>query len=204
MKVGIFGGTFNPIHNGHVRAAYEFLRSASLDRLLVIPDKIPPHKQIEGADDPMMRLQMTKLAIESHPDYDGRVIVSDMEITSEGKSFTYYTIQKLLAPDTELYLYCGTDMFLTLDTWFRAKDFLPLITVAYAGREEQSAELSAAVREKKKQLETEFSAKVFDIPLVPVETSSSEIREKIQAGEDVSHLLPPAVYQWIKERGLYR
>ena len=204
MKVGIFGGTFNPIHNGHVRAAYEFLNSASLDRLLVIPDKIPPHKQIEGADDPMMRLAMTKLAIESHPEYDGRVIVSDMEILSEGKSFTYYTIQKLLAPDTELYLYCGTDMFLTLDTWFRAKDFLPLITVAYAGREEQSAELAAAVREKKKQLETEYGATIFEIPLVPVETSSSEIREKMKAGEDVSHLLPTAVYQWIKERGLYR
>ena len=204
MKVGIFGGTFNPIHAGHVRAAYEFLKSASLDRLLVIPDKIPPHKQIEGEDDPWLRFEMTKLAIEAHPDYDGRVVVSDMEITSEGKSFTYYTIMKLLAPDTELYLYCGTDMLMCLDTWFRAKDFLPLITVAYAGREEQSAEFSARVREKKEMLERDFGAKIFDIPLAPIETSSSEIRAKIRAGEDVSHLLTPEVDTFIKERNLYR
>lgn len=204
MKVGIFGGTFNPIHAGHVRAAYEFLHSAGLDRLLVIPDKIPPHKQIEGEDDPMLRFEMTKLAIENHPDYDGRVVVSDMEITAEGKSFTYYTIGKLLAPDTELYLYCGTDMLLSLDTWFRAKDFLPLITVAYAGREEETPELAVRVQEKKEMLMRDFSAKIFDIPLTPVVTSSSEIRERIRKGEDVSHLLTPEVDQFIKERRLYR
>ncbi|MBQ7308686.1 MAG: nicotinate (nicotinamide) nucleotide adenylyltransferase [Clostridia bacterium] len=204
MKVGIFGGTFNPIHAGHVRAAYEFLKSAGLDSLLVIPDKIPPHKQIDGADDPMLRFEMTKLAIEAHPDHDGRVIVSDMEITSEGKSFTYYTIQKLLAPETELYLYCGTDMLLSLDTWFRAKDFLPCITVAYAGREESSPALAARVQAKKEMLQREFGAKIFDIPLTPVVTSSSEIREMIRAGKDVSHLLTPEVDHFIKERRLYR
>ncbi len=204
MRVGIFGGTFNPIHNGHVRAAYEFLRSAGLDRLLVVPDKIPPHKQIEGEDDPMARLAMTKLAIEEHPDYDKRVIVSDMEIMSEGKSFTYYTIQKLLTPDTELFLYCGTDMFLSLDTWFRAKDFLPLITVAFAGREERSHELWARIHDKKIQLDKEFGARIFDVPLTPIETSSSEIRKMIKEGKDVSHLISPSVEKFIRERGLYQ
>ena len=95
MKVGIFGGTFNPIHKGHTEAAYAFLRCVNPDKLLVIPTKIPPHKAIKGDDDPEIRLEMTRRAFSENGEYDKRVEVSDIEIRSEGKSYTYYTLQKL-------------------------------------------------------------------------------------------------------------
>ena len=89
MKVGIFGGTFNPIHKGHTEAAYAFLRCAKPDKLFVIPTKIPPHKAITADDDPAIRLEMTARAFSENKEYEGRIEVSDIEIRSEGKSYTY-------------------------------------------------------------------------------------------------------------------
>ena len=126
MKTGIFGGTFDPVHNGHVRAASEFLRQASLDRLYIIPDRIPPHKSIGAGDDPAMRLMMTRLAFSASPEFSGRAVVSDMEVKSEGKSYTYLTLKRFVDMGfSGLYLYCGTDMLLTFDEWYRFEDILP-------------------------------------------------------------------------------
>lgn len=202
-KVGIFGGTFNPIHAGHVKAALGFIEAAGLDRLIVIPDKIPPHKIIVGEDHPEIRFHMTKLAFDE-VNADGKITVSDMEIRREGKSFSYYTLKELTEAGVgELYLYCGTDMLLTFDKWFRFEDILSMCTLAYAGREVQSAELQGEVEEKLEMLRKNHGAKILVIPLDPIETSSSEVRGRLARGEDVSHLLPPAVYEYIKENKLY-
>ncbi len=202
-KVGIFGGTFNPIHAGHVKAALGFIDAAGLDRLIVIPDKIPPHKVIVGEDHPEIRFHMTKLAFDE-VNMGEKITVSDMELRREGKSFSYYTLKELTEAGVgELYLYCGTDMLLTFDKWFRFEDILSMCTLAYAGREVQSTELQAKVEEKIEMLRERYGAKILVIPLDPIETSSSEVREKLANGEDVSQLLPPAVYEYIKEKGLY-
>ena len=202
-KVGIFGGTFNPIHAGHVKAALGFIEAAGLDRLLVIPDKIPPHKIIVGEDHPEIRFHMTKLAFDE-VNAEGKITVSDMEIRREGKSFSYYTMKELTEAGVgELYLYCGTDMLLTFDKWFRFEDILSMCTLAYAGREAQSDSLRDEVEQKIKFLRETYGARILVIPLDPIETSSSEVRDMIAKGEDASHLLPSVVYEYIKENKLY-
>ncbi len=202
-KIGIFGGTFNPIHQGHIKAALGFLKAAELDRLIIMPAKTPPHKTIEGHDDPMLRYHMTKLAIEE-ADSSGKMVVSDLELRREGKSYSYDTVKALKESENgDIYLYCGTDMLLSFDRWYRFEEILSLCTLAYAGREMQSDSLKEEVEEKIKLLCDTYGADILTIPLEPIETSSSEVREKLAKGEDVGTLLPPAVYQYIKENHLY-
>ena len=202
MKVGIFGGTFNPIHKGHTEAAYAFLRCVQPDKLFVIPTKIPPHKAITADDDPEIRLEMTARAFSESREGEGVIEVSDIEIRSEGKSYTYYTLQKLKAMGfDEFYLYCGTDMLLSFDTWFRFEEILSFCTLAYASRLEGDCPEAA---EKIAMLRDRYGAKILEIPLNPIEISSSEIREMIQSGKDASAYLSPAVIDFIRERGLYR
>ena len=202
MKVGIFGGTFNPIHKGHTEAAYAFLRCVNPDKLLVIPTKIPPHKAIKGDDDPEIRLEMTGRAFSENGEYDKRIEVSDIEIRSEGKSYTYYTLQKLKSMGyDDFYLYCGTDMLLSFDSWFRFEDILSMCTLAYASRLENACPEAS---EKIAMLRERYGARILEIPLDPIEISSSEIREMIRKGEDASEFLSPAVLRFIDERGLYR
>ena len=205
MKIGNFGGTFDPVHNGHVRAASEFLRQAALDRLYIIPDRIPPHKSIGAGDDPEMRLAMTRLAFSASPEFSGRAVVSDMEVKSEGKSYTYLTLKRFADMGfSDLYLYCGTDMLLTFDEWYRFEDILTLCTVAYAARERQTEAMALRVAEKKKLLTALYGAKILDISFAPVEISSSEIRQMLHEGRDASAYLPRPVYEYIKEKNLYR
>lgn len=202
MKVGIFGGTFNPIHKGHIQAVLAFFDLINPDKLFVIPTKVPPHKAIKGDDDPEIRLEMTKRAFAAYPERAERIEVSDIEIRSEGKSYTYYTLQKIKSMGyDEIYLYCGTDMILSFDTWFRFDDILKTCTLAYASRLETA---SPAVAEKIEALRKDHGARIVEIPLDPIEISSSEIREAIREGRDASAYLSPAVAEFIRERGLYR
>ena len=112
LRVGIYGGTFAPIHNGHVAAAKAFMEQMKLDYLFIIPTYLPPHKQIDRSDDPTFRLKMCELAFEG---VDG-VVISDVEIRRGGKSYTYDTLKELSREGTRLFLMCGTDMVLTFDT----------------------------------------------------------------------------------------
>jgi nicotinate-nucleotide adenylyltransferase len=146
---------------------------------------------------------MTKLAFDE-VNKDGKITVSDMEIRREGKSFSYYTMKELTEAGVgELYLYCGTDMLLTFDKWFRFEDLLSMCTLAYAGREVQSEDLRREVEDKITLLREKYGARILVIPLDPIATSSSEVRDLIANGEDASHLLPPVVYEYIKENKLY-
>ena len=202
MKVGIFGGTFNPIHKGHTEAAYAFLRCVNPDKLFVIPTKIPPHKAIGTDDDPEIRLEMTKRAFSENREFDGRIEVSDIEIRSEGKSYTYYTLQKLKSMGyDDFYLYCGTDMLLSFDSWFRFEDILSMCTLAYASRLENACPEAS---EKIDMLRERYGARILEIPLDPIEISSSEIRALMKNGEDASAFLSSSVLAFIEERGLYR
>ena len=119
MKIGIYGGTFNPIHLGHMAAAKFAAEYLELDKLLLIPAGIPPHKAMaEDTALPEQRLAMTKLAAQS-PELAGVAEVSDIELRREGKSYTVDTLRALREqyPEDQLYLLMGTDMFLTLQYW---------------------------------------------------------------------------------------
>ena len=115
MKIGIYGGTYNPPHTGHMQAAREAVRLLGLDKLLLIPDRIAPHKKIPaGSPTPEQRLEMLRIAAANDPVME----VSDIELKREGPSFSYLTVEALRAqyPDAELYLLMGTDMFLSFHT----------------------------------------------------------------------------------------
>ena len=199
IRVGIYGGTFAPIHNGHINAAKLFMEQMRLDYLFVIPAAIPPHKQVDASDDPMHRLNMCAIAF---GDMDG-VVVSDMEIKRGGKSYTVDTLRELSARGRRLLLLCGTDMVLSFDSWYQYKEILELCYPVYIRRE--SDKLLDAMIVNKLTKYYEESGKMFrKIVGEPLEISSTSIREKVKRGEDISGLVPAGVDEYIRLYGLYR
>ena len=198
-RVGIYGGTFAPIHNGHVQAAKLFMEQMRLDYLFVIPAGIPPHKQVDFEDDPHHRLRMCELAFAG---MDG-VIVSDMEITREGKSYTVDTLRQLSTPNRRLLLLCGTDMVLTFDQWREYEDILKLCYPVYM-RREGDAFLDGMIVEKLAKYYKESGKMFRKIVGEPLVISSTEIRKMLAAGEDISSLVPSSVAAYIEEHRLYR
>jgi len=200
MKLGIYGGTFSPIHMGHVRAAEAFLDAMALDRLLVIPTAVPPHKAEVAGADAAARLTMARLAF---ADSDARLAVSDYEISREGKSYTVYTLEHFTAPDTTLYLLVGTDMFLTLAKWFRAEDIFRLADIVLM-RRETDAGLTGLLSETAADYRARFGARIHEIDEPPLVISSTELRERLRAGLPTGGMLPDAVAEYIAKNNLYR
>ena len=127
MRIGIYGGSFSPVHNGHVAAAKAFMEQMWLDLLYIIPAGIPPHKQLKGDVNAWQRLKMCELAFQ---DVDG-VLISDIEIRREGKSFTVDTLRAFAREEHRLFLLMGTDMLLTLDSWRESEEIFRLCYPVY-------------------------------------------------------------------------
>lgn len=204
MKIGIYGGTFNPPHLGHIAAARAVFELLGLDLLLLIPAGLPPHKSMPaGSPTPRQRLEMTRLAGEQLG-LGSKVRTLDAELRREGRSFTSDTLAQLKAqyPDDELWLLMGTDMFLTLQTWHAPEEILSLAGVAAFGRtEEDTEELFAVQREY--LYRTYPQARIFTLTIPGVvNVSSTELRERLAKGEGAG-LLAPAVYGYILREGLY-
>ena len=198
MRIGIYGGTFAPPHEGHVAAAKEFLRQMQLDLLYIIPAAIPPHKQIDAADDPERRLAMCRLAFAGIRG----ALVSDMEIARGGKSYTVDTLRALSAPDRRLFLLMGTDMMLTLDEWREPEEIFRLCSPVYIRREEDPAN-DARIVEKNNLYLQKYGKIVRKLPADVIEISSTEIRRRTAAGESLSGVVPGAVEAYIRENHLY-
>ena len=204
MKIGIYGGTFNPPHLGHLTAARAVFELLNLDQLLLVPAGMPPHKELPaGSPTPEQRLEMTRLAGEQLGLGD-RVRTLDIEVYRQGKSFTADTLAQLKAqhPEDELWLLMGTDMFLTLQAWHEPGKILSLAGIAAFDRtEEDTEELFSAQREYLYQTYPQARLFTLTIPGV-IDVSSTELREKLAKGEGAS-LLAPAVYGYILREGLY-
>ena len=201
-KIGIYGGTFSPPHLGHRLAAECFTREAALDRLLVIPACVPPHKANVSLVSPEQRLAMTTLAF---ADMD-KAEVSALEINRTGKSYTYDTLTALSGDNRELYFLCGTDMLLTFDRWYRFRDIFSLCTLA-VGRREYDADLGQAFDERIAFFRKEYGARLVEIPLDPIPISSTDVRNAVRDGktkEELSSMIAPAVADYIFLHGLYR
>ncbi len=198
-RVGIYGGTFSPPHNGHVRAALAFLEAAHLDELYVIPAAQLPHKTVEAA--PALRLAMTRVAFDG---VDPRIRVSDYEIQCDGISYTYRTLAHFSKVcEGELFLLCGADLFLTMDTWRCPQKIFDAAVLAVAMRSTDPAE-TAAVAEKADVYARRFGARSMQIPLEPLELSSSLVRQMVKEGRDISDFVPTDVCRIIKMHNLYR
>lgn len=199
MRIGIFGGTFSPPHMGHVRAARAFIEDIELDKLLVIPTFISPHKEGQKIEDPALRMEMCRLAFKME-----RCQVSDIEIRRGGKSYTVLTLEELaeIYSGAELFLLCGTDMFLTLGKWFRAEDIFKMCTIVYVRRELEER-VQWEIKEKNDLYTEQFGAKIRHITLKPIELSSTEVRETNKNDGDISEMVPPEVEELIRRKGLY-
>lgn len=197
-KIGVFGGTFNPIHNGHVLAILEFAEKMQLDLLYVIPAAIPPHKQVpDGSPDAKTRLKMVTSAVKELP----YVRVSDIELKREGKSYTSDTLRELKAihPDDELYLLVGTDSFLKLDTWHEPEVICALATLVCAHRDDDPEDLLSKQGVRLKEL---YNAESVILNNQYEEISSSEVRRML-AFRCAESYLPEPVSRMIAEKNLY-
>lgn len=204
MKIGIYGGTFNPPHLGHITAARAVFELLKLDKLLFIPDGQPPHKDLPpDSPTPEQRLALTRLAAEDTGLGD-RVEVLDIELRQPGRSYTAATLARLRAlyPEDELWLLMGTDMFLTLHRWRDPETILSLAGIAAFGRTEaDTEELFAPQREYLYRTYPQARLFTLTIPGV-VDVSSTELREKLAAGGGANYLAP-AVYGQILREHLY-
>lgn len=199
MRTGIYGGTFNPIHRGHIHLLEEFTKRLSLDRVLLIPTRVPPHKAAPDLASGQDRLQMCRLAVGGRP----HLQISDIEMRREGKSFTAETLEELhgLFPQDEFYLLMGEDMFLTVEHWYRPETIFSLAAVCATPR---SLHGMGKLQMKKDEYQIRYGARCFleDIPYLPV--SSTQVREWVAQGKDITSLVPEAVADYIQERGIYR
>ncbi len=198
-RLGIYGGTFSPPHNGHIHAAKAFLREMALDRLLIVPTFIPPHKARTEATTTEERLAMCRLAFS----FSELIEVSDLEIRRQGMSYTSDTLRELSGEDRQLFFLCGTDMLLTLDRWHEPRVIFSLADIVCMARE-NDRDVRDALEEKAALYRKEYSARVHLLSATAVEQSSSEIRRAIQEGKAWENMLPPSVASFVIREGLYR
>lgn len=202
MKVGIYGGTFDPPHLGHMRAARAALGLLALDELIFIPAKLPPHKELApGSATAEDRLAMTELMADGL--LDGRARVSRIELDRAGKSYTADTLEELHAqrPGDELFLLMGTDMYLTLQNWYRPETIAGLSTlVPFARSGTDTAEL---FRTQGEYLDKSLGAKTVAVELPQItELSSTQLRASLKNGAGADRLWLP-VWGYILRHGLY-
>lgn len=193
-KLGVFGGTFNPPHIGHLQLAQELKKKLKLDEVLIIPDRLPPHKNAPDTA-PEHRLAMARLAFKGYT-------VSDLELKREGKSYTADTLDTLAGqyPDTTLYLICGSDMFYTLGKWHDPKRIFSRAIIATGARRTMEYwklycyKLFYALR---------FGARCRVCRIKPLPLSSSQIRQGERNKADIRAWVTPEVYHYIQEQKLY-
>ena len=215
MRIGIFGGTFNPIHKGHVKAALEVQKTFLLDKVLLIPSYIPPHKGSPDVAPPSDRLQMVKLAVASYPQF----VPSPIEIEAKGKSYSILTLAKLKKqfPDTVMFFILGVDAFLEIDTWREYRKVLEqchFIVISRPGYDldeakkllkgnyaERMVQVSETTKLDKLMLQR---YKIFLLSIDAMDMASRDIRKKVKMGKSISGLVVEAVEKYIQTNKLYQ
>ena len=220
MRIGLFGGTFNPFHLGHLKAALEVKKAFSLDQNYIIPSAIPPHKNNLGLVKAGDRREMIRQAVSNHPG----LVVSDIELKRSGPSYTIDTVnhfKSTFSEGTRLYLIVGLDAFLEIDTWKSYHDLLRIIPFIVMERPDPKWKDSSRQRQVLEEFLKcriskgyNFSSSrfgyfhadkqpIFISKLRLLDISSSAIRELIKAGGSIQSLVPPKVESFIKSKGLY-
>ena len=213
--IGLFGGTFDPIHLGHMRAAAEVRRRARLDRVLFIPSYLPPHKKPGAVASAADRLRMVELACRGHKGFEA----SPVEVEAGEKSYSILTLRKIRAfsPDARLFFILGVDAFLDIGTWreyHRVLEECYFIVMGRPGFELDRARdvLDGRLRDSIGPLVTREGAagplpprtRIFLLPIRALDISSTAIRERARRGETLDGLVPGAVDAHIREHQLYR
>ena len=193
-KIGIFGGSFNPIHSGHINMAKNFADALQLDSVVFVPASVPPHKNAANLAAPEHRLAMCRLACQSDP----RFSVSSIELDRLGKSYTVDTVSQLASENDELYLLMGSDMFLSFETWKNYRKIAGFCTVCGCARDKKDHDAIAAYAKKLKA--KKIKTRVVEMKILPV--SSTYIRNNIDDA-DALEKVPAKVRSYIKKCFLY-
>lgn len=197
-KYGIFGGSFNPIHYGHLMICEYIKEEMGLDKVIFIPTGNPPHKELElSAED---RYEMVRLAISPNPDFE----ISDIETTRVKKSYTVDTIRELkkIYKEEKLYFLIGLDSLFQLKTWMKIGDlsqeieFVVALRPGYLDKEEVNKEIDF--------LRENFGTKINLIKTPLYEISSTDLRDRIREGKSLRYLIPKKVLDYIEESGFYK
>ena len=198
-KVGIMGGTFNPIHNGHLLLAQAARESLNLDRILFMPSGNSYMKETSQILDGDTRAQMVRLALLGNPYF----LFSDLELKREGATYTCDTLAILKAqnPQTQYYFILGEDNLLTLKCWKNPAFILQNCVIAGAVR---ASEDNSRIKKAAELLKKEYQADIRILPTRRIDISSSEIRERLKNGQSVRYMLPERVYDYIQKKQLYR
>ena len=203
MKIGIFGGPFNPPHKGHVRMIDKMTEELELDKVLIIPNKLPTHKRCDDLADNRDRIAMCKIAFKN-PKYE----ISTIEMDRETDSYTIYTIEQLRKkyPNDDLYLIIGSDMFLIFHKWYKHKEILDQCTLCVASRntDENIQSLRSYAFDKLGVYMPKLDGKNIHISLLDAyEVSSSEIRERIATERSLYGIVDPEIIEYMESHKLY-
>lgn len=196
MKIGIYGGSFNPVHNGHIHLAETAVEEFGLDIVYFVPSKISPHRSVEEYVPETDRLEMLKLVCKKNNSFR----VSDYELRSDRVSYSVYTVEHFRRkfPHDELYLLVGSDMLMMFDRWYCFEKILSEVTLAVISR--NSGELDSL---RKKAEELSEYGKILVSERSPEIISSTEIRKKLGENSDSSCYLDENVVKYIRLKGLY-
>ena len=197
-RVGLLGGTFDPVHLAHLALAHAALSSLGLDQVLWIPTG-QPWQKTRAITPAAHRVAMVQLAIAGEP----RFALSCIEVDRTGPSYTVDTVRALAAaqPDTEWFLLIGQDQYLGLHTWHDWPALLSLVVLAVAQRPPVGTDLGAATARQPHPDVQNLAHRQVALPMMDI--SSTDIRRRAQQGADFSHLVPPAVARYIETHGLY-
>lgn len=193
-KLGIFGGTFNPVHNGHMAVAAAAVTEFGLDRLMLLPNFQPPHKKCEAA--PELRLAMAEAAAQSNDKF----FVSDFEIKKGGVSYSVETLEAFseLYKGEELYFIIGGDSLRDFAKWYKPEEIVKHCILLTYPRNDINLE------DCMEKLRSDFGAEVYEIHAPRIDISSSEIRELVKSGGSAEAYVPPAVLEIMENNNLYK
>ena len=197
-KVGIMGGTFDPIHIGHLILGENAYLQFGLDKVVFMPSGNPPHKKERDGGTDLQRMDMVKLAIASNTHFE----ISDIEMNEEGYTYTYRTLEKLVKehPDTEYYFIIGADSLFYFDTWKNPQRIADACTLVVATRNHTSDE---KLDEKIEFVRKRFNANIEKLDTENIDCSSSQIRSWIKAGHTVKYYVPDTVINYIHTYHVY-
>lgn len=198
-RIGIMGGTFDPVHNGHLLLGQQAYREYGLEEIWYMPSHIPPHKRDHHVADGADRLAMLRLALEETPGF----WVSDFEMRREGTTYTAQTLGLLKEqyPDTEFYFIIGADSLFQLETWYHPEQVMAMAVLLVAAREYHT---DHTMDEEIRRLTEKYGAKIALLHSRMMDISSEEIRRLASLGLPFSQYVPPKVEAYIKAHGLYR
>lgn len=221
MRTGLFGGTFNPIHAGHVGVVGEIKEKFDFDRMIIIPSAIPPHKEAVDIASAEHRFEMVKKAFPDKSEY----VVSDVEIRRDGPSYTVDTVKHFIikySKDDEIHLVLGIDAFLEIDTWMSYRELFELLPMVVMSRPGYGNKLSAGIKGSiydflKNKISNEYHLAetgryyehallkpVYQTDVTPFDISATGVRENIRTGKPIKGYVPEKVEVYIMDKRLYR